>query len=149
MTEKNSIALTAAVKKISKTLASRGGRTSAEVPPYSCPPFPSGHNNLVCGKGDGYPSVQAHTTQVDSNSIHFCHADRVGIQQWRVSHTDLSVAIIVAPGNSGCYSSLTSYTEKSGWLPDNAVSLVVSDADLETTVVDPSTVASSTTHQPQ
>ena len=68
------------------------------------------------------------------------------------AHTDLSVATIVASGNSGCYFSPNSYAEKSGCLPnDNVLSLFASDTELapdpsprqEINTSKPSAVASS------
>ena len=124
-------ALVAAVDKISATLTS--------LPPSSA------HTKLVAEKNIVYPPAPAHTSTVASNRIDFCRADATGINLPRGAHTALSVATIVDPGNSGCYSSPTEGSEKSRGLPDDdSVSLIASDTEFDYPQPnDPSTVASS------
>ena len=131
MAEKNAAALVAAVNKISETLTS--------LPPSSA------HAKLVAEKHIVCPPAQAHTSTVASDRIDFCQADATGINLPRGAHTALSVATIVAPGNSGCYSSHTEGSEKSRGLPDDdSVSLLASDTEFDAPQPkDPSTVASS------
>ena len=135
MAEKNAAALGAAVEKISETLTS--------LPPSSA------HTKLVAEKHIVYPPAQAHTSTVASDRIDFCRADATGINLPRGgggggAHTALSVATIVAPGNSGCYPSHTEGSEKSRGLPDNdSVSRLASDTEFDyPQPKDPSTVAS-------
>ena len=131
MAAKNASALVAAVHKISETLTS--------LPPSSA------HTKLVAEKNIVYPTAQAHTSTVASGRIDFCHADATGINLPRGADTALSVATIVAPGNSGCYSSHNEGSEKSRGLPDDdSVSLIASDTEFDyPQPKDPSTVASS------
>ena len=118
MAEKNAAALVAAVDKISETLTS--------LPPYSA------HTKLVAEKHIVYPPAQAHTFTVASDRIDFCRADATGINLPMGAHTALLVATIVAPGNSGCYSSHTEGSEKSRGLPDDdSVSLLASDTEFD------------------
>ena len=100
---------------------------------------------MVAEKHIVYPPAQAHTSTVASDRIDFCHADATGINLPRGAHTVLPVATIVAPGNSGCYSSHTEVSEKSRGLPDeDSVSLFASDTEFDSPQPkDPSTVASS------
>ena len=153
MADKNASALAAAVDRISATLSSQGGHTSQEVPPPSLPST-SAHTTLVAENREAYPTAQAHASEVALNSIHFCCANVTGIETRQGAHTAPSVATIAASGNSGCYSSPLSCTEKSRGLPhdDDAVSLIASDTELDslqasgvlaTPSLDPSTAASS------
>ena len=55
-----------------------------------------------------------------------------GINLQRGAHTALSLATIVSPGNSGCYSSQAEGSEKSRQLrDDDAVSLIASDTKFD------------------
>ena len=141
MAEKNS--MDTLVAQISETLASHGGHIFLH-PPHSCPPSPSAHTILVAAEMICMPPSTGTYHSGCLQEHYLCCAGAAGIKSWRGAHTDLSLTNI-APGNSGCYIPLQIPVLRSQgsslmttlllWLPV-----------ITTTIVDPSTVASSVQH---
>ena len=83
MADTNAAAFAAAVDRIAQTITPRVGHTSLEVPSHGISSSPSAHAFSAAEKGTVSPSAQAHTSQVASEDVHFCHAGSTGKRKRR------------------------------------------------------------------